>query len=293
MTRVGVVNRAGAGAVALETTLLIHGVPRSESLGLASRLFEAVRAGGAEPALVGVVAGVPTAGMTDAELRTLLDADDVPKANTANLGVLMHRGSHAATTVSATMEIAAAAGLMWFATGGLGGVHKGFGERLDISSDLAAFTRFPVAVVTSGVKSILDVESTREALETLGVTVVGFRTDSFPAFYRRVSAGEAGVDARFDDERELAAFVRAEMARTGRGIVVANPIPAEHEIGEREWACWIGEADWRAAAAGVAGRGVTPFILGALHEVSGGATLRANLALVESNAALAGRLAVS
>lgn len=294
MTRVGVVNRTGPGAVALETTLLIHGVPRSESLGLASRLFEAVRAGGAAPALVGVVAGVPTAGMTDAELRTLLDAGDVPKANTANLGVLMHRKSHAATTVSATMEIAAAAGLMWFATGGLGGVHKGFGERLDISSDLAAFTRFPVAVVTSGVKSILDVESTREALETLGVTVAGFRTDSFPAFYRRGSAGGGtGVDARFDDERELAAFVRAEMARTGRGLVVANPIPAEHEIGEREWAGWLGEAERRAAGAGVTGRGVTPFILGALHEVSGGATLRANLALVEANAALAGRLAVS
>lgn len=296
MTRVGIVNRvgsAGARAVALETTLLIHGVPRSESIGLASRLFDSVRRGGATPAVIGVLHGLPTVGMTDAELRILLDASDVPKANTANLGVLMHRKSHAATTVSATMELAAGAGVEWFATGGLGGVHKGFGEHLDISSDLAAFTRFPVAVVTSGVKSILDVESTREALETLGVTVVGFRTDRFPAFYRRESAGGAGVDARFDDERDLASFVRFEMARTGRGVVVCNPIPEEHEIGEADWARWLGEAEGRAMAAGAMGRGVTPAVLGALHEVSGGATLRANIALIESNAALAGRLAAS
>jgi len=291
MTRVAVVKRVGGRAVALETTLLIHGVPTGESMGLASRLCGVVRASGAEPAVVGVVRGVPTVGMTDAELRSMLDAGDVPKANTANLGVLMHRGYHAATTVSATMELAAAAAVMWFATGGLGGVHRGYGEHLDVSSDLAAFTRFPVAVVTSGVKSILDVESTREALETLGVTVVGFRTDRFPAFYRRASA--AGVDARFDDERELAAFVRGEIARTGRGIVVANPIPEVHEIDEADWDRWLGEAEQRAMEAGATGRGVTPTVLGALHEVSGGATLRANLALVEANARLAGVLAAS
>ncbi|MCA9307331.1 MAG: pseudouridine-5'-phosphate glycosidase [Phycisphaerales bacterium] len=291
MTRVAVVKRVGGRAVALETTLLVHGVPASESVGLASRLCGVVRASGADPAVVGVVRGVPTVGMTDAELGLMLDAGDVPKANTANLGVLIHRGCHAATTVSATMELAAAAAVMWFATGGLGGVHRGYGEHLDVSSDLAAFTRFPVAVVTSGVKSILDVESTREALETLGVTVVGFRTDRFPAFYRRASA--AGVDARFDDEWELAAFVRGEIARTGRGIVVANPIPQEHEIDETDWGRWLGEAEQRAIEAGATGRGVTPAVLGALHEVSRGATLRANLALVEANARLAGVLAAS
>lgn len=290
MTRVGLVKRVGADAVALETTLLIHGVPRVESLKLASRLSDAVRAGGATPGVVGLVRGVPTVGMTEDELRAMLDAGDVPKANTANLGALMHRKSHAATTVSATMEIAACAGVMWFATGGLGGVHKGYAQHLDISGDLAALARFPVAVVTSGVKSILDVESTREALETLGVPVVGFRTDRFPAFYMRESA--AGVDARFDDERELAAFVRFEIARTGRGVVVCNPIPREHEVDERDWAVWLGEAEGRAREGGAVGRGVTPAVLGALHEVSNGATLRANIALVENNAALGGRLAV-
>lgn len=291
MARVGLVKRVGPDAVALETTLLVHGVPRAQAMPLASRLNECVRAAGATPALIGLVSGVATVGMTGPELQTLLDAPSVPKANTANLGVLAHWGSHAATTVSATMELAAAAGLSLFATGGLGGVHKGFGRSLDISSDLAAFTRFPIAVVTSGVKSILDVEATREALETLGVPVVGFRTDRFPAFYHRAS--DAGVDARFDDERDLAAFLRTELARTGRGAVVANPIPAEHEIDERDWARWLEAAETRAEDAGVSGRGVTPFVLGALHEVSGGATLRANIALVESNAALAGRLAVS
>src|SRR5690606_10624096 len=138
-----------------------------------------------------------------------------------------------ATTVSATMEIAAAAGLRLFATGGLGGVHRGYAQRLDISADLAALARFPVAVVCSGVKSLLDVESTREALESLGVPVVGFGTDRFPAFYRRAS--EAGVDARFDDPESLAAFLSQELARTGRAVVVANPIPAADEIAERDW----------------------------------------------------------
>jgi pseudouridine-5'-phosphate glycosidase len=166
---------------------------------------------------------------------------------------------------------------------------------LDVSSDLMAFTRFPVAVVTSGVKSILDIASTRELLETLGVPVVGFGTDAFPAFYRRSAddARVAPVDERFDDVAELAAFVRAELARSRRGIVVCNPIPARHEIAKADWDTWLAEANRRAAAAGTGGRGVTPFILGALHEISSGATLKANLALVESNAGLAARLAAA
>ena len=275
--------------MALETTLLVHGVPREAGAELAVDLGAIVRAEGAHPAVVGLVEGVPTVGMSDEEIVSLLAAGEVPKVNTANLGILMHRGSHGATTVSTTMELAAAAGVRVFATGGIGGVHTGYAEHLDISSDLAAFTRFPVAVVTSGVKSILDVESTREALETLGIPVVGFRTDRFPAFYQRGSG--AGVDARFDDVEELAAFVRSELERTGRGVVVANPIPEADEIDSDRWLGWLGEATRRVEREGAKGRDVTPRLLAALHGVSGGRTLEANLSLVRSNTKLAALLA--
>lgn len=286
------VRRVASPAVALETTLLVHGVPSEAALPLHHELSGLIRGEGANPALVGVVGGVPTVGMTDGELEGMLaQGKGVAKANTANLGVLRHWGAHAATTVSATMELAAAAGLEVFATGGLGGVHRGYGCDLDVSSDLAALTRFPVAVVASGVKSILDVVATREALESLGVPVIGFGTDEFPAFYRRSSG--AGVDARFDAVEDLAGFLTAELNRTGRGVLVVNPIPEEDELGEDVLAGWIEEAEGAAEAAGVRGRGVTPFVLGQLHERSGGETLRANLALVRSNARLAARLAAA
>ncbi len=272
-------------AVAMETTLLVHGVPRNSAFALAQELDSIVRAEGSTPALVGLHGGTPIVGMDARQLSDLLEAGSVPKANTANLGVYMSRGSHAATTVSTTMEIAAFAGLRVFATGGIGGVHKGYGRRLDISADLLAFTRFPLAVVTSGVKSILDVVSTREALESLGVTVVGFQTDSFPAFYLRRS--EAAVDARFDEVDELASFIRKELPRTGRGIVVANPIPEDDELDQDDWAAWLSQATGLARRDGASGRDVTPSVLGHLHRVSGGATLAANIALVKSNARLA------
>ncbi len=275
-------------AVALETTLLVHGVPTASATQLASELGEIVEAEGSTPALVGVVDGVATVGMGMGQLQAMLEHDAVPKANTANLGVLMRQAQHAATTVSTTMEIAAFAGLRVFATGGIGGVHEGYGTRLDISADLLAFTRFPVAVVTSGVKSILDVVSTREALESLGVTVVGWKTDSFPAFYLRES--EAGVDVRFDDPDELAAFVRVELARSGRGIVIANPIPEGDELDARLWDKWLRQARKFAQSEGARGRGVTPAILKHLHAVSQGKTLEANIGLVKSNARVAGMI---
>lgn len=218
----------------------------------------------------------------------MLTGGKVHKVNTANLGHALHAGYSAATTVSTTMELAAYAGLRVFATGGIGGVHRGYGEHLDISADLVAFTRYPIAVVTSGVKSILDVRATREALESLGVTVVGFETDVFPAFYLR--DGGCGVDVRIDDPDELASFVRAELPRTGRGIVIANPIPVEDEISESDWAGWLGEAERRAVESGATGRDVSPAVLAGLHEVSGGKTLEANIALVKSNTRVAAML---
>ena len=286
-----VIHHSAPKGVALETTLLIHGVPRGEGARLAAELEAIVASEGATPLCVGIVEGVPVVGLSRDQLATLLAKDSVAKANTANMGVLLHRRRDGATTVSTTMECAAAAGVRVFATGGLGGVHMGYGQRLDISADLAAFTRFPVAVVTSGVKSIRDVVSTREALETLGVCVVGFRTDRFPAFYLRES--EAGVDARFDDEHELAAFLKAELARTGRGIVVANPIPAEHELPRDLWQTWLAQAVRDTADVAASGRDVTPALLGRLHALSGGRTLAANIELVKSNARLAAKLAAA
>jgi len=283
------VNRAGPRAVALETTLLCHGVPKSTAPTLARELSEIIHTRGATPAMVGVYEGRPTVGLSADELSAMLEAATVEKVNTANLGVAVHRRAHAATTVATTMELAAAAGVRVFATGGIGGVHRGYGTHLDISSDLAAFTRFPVAVVTSGVKSLLDVVATREMLETLGVPVVGFGTDEFPAFYQR--GGGCGVDVRIDDASELAGFVDQELRRTGRGVVVANPIPEAAELADADWRRWIDEATRRAEASGSVGRAVTPTVLGLLHEISAGRTLEANLALVRSNAALAGVLA--
>lgn len=293
--------------VALETTLLVHGVPPEAGRALARHLAEICRSEGAVPAIVGVVAGRAVVGMTDSELEQLLAAAAGPKGpgaisklNTGNLGAALFRGDHGATTVSATMELAARAGVHVFATGGLGGVHPtraGAAPHFDISADLGAFARFPVAVVTSGVKSILDVAATRELLETLGICVVGYQTDDFPAFYmRRVddpAIAVGPVDVRFDDARDLARFIRAELARSGRGIVVCNPIPESHEIALADWKRWLAEAEGRAHARGISGRAVTPAVLGALHEVSGGATLRANLALVESNTRLAARIAAA
>ena len=287
-TSKSLINRAPPRSVALETTLLLHGVPKAKGGPLARELRAIIERGGAHAAICGVLRGRPIVGMTDEELTQLLDAPKVPKANTPNLGLLLHQGSDAATTVSTTMELAASAGVRVFATGGLGGVHKGFAHHLDISPDLIAFTRFPVAVVTSGCKSLLDVVATRELLETLGVPVIGFRTDRFPAFYLRESS--AGVDARFDDPDALASFISEELARTGRGIVIANPIPEADALAHPDWDRWLQAAESKSPATPT-GRDATPTILAALHEASGGRTLAANLALVRSNAALAATIA--
>lgn len=253
---------------------------------LARRLGETIRAHDAAPCVIGVLNGRAIVGMTDEELGHLIDLDP-PKLNSSNLGMALHRpGGAGATTVSATMECAAAAGVRVFASGGLGGIHAG---PFDVSADLIALTRFPVAVVCSGVKSILDVVATREALETLGVPVVGFGTDEFPAFYTRRSG--VGVDWRIDDVEELSATVSSEINRTGRGVVVANPISEDDAIPEEDLERWIREANVDVHEKSPRDR--TPHVLARLHDLSGGATLVANIALVLSNADLAARLASS
>lgn len=292
--QLNLINRAAPDSVALESTLLLHGVPKGQGRPLSDQLAAIIHANAATPTTIGVIQGVPTVGLTDAELDILLAAERVPKANTSNLGLFLHSKQNAATTVATTMELAAAAGVRVFATGGLGGVHKNFANHLDISADLAAFTRFPVAVVTSGVKSLLNVPATRELLESLGIPVIGFRSDDFPAFYL-CSLGQQGpkVDARFDDVATLANFVRNELSRTRRGIVVCNPIPPADELDPAQLDRWLIAAQNEATAAYVSARDVTPFVLAALHRLSAGATLRANIALVKSNAALAAQLAAA
>jgi pseudouridine-5'-phosphate glycosidase len=170
-------------------------------------------------------------------------------------------------------------------------VHRGYGEHLDVSADLLALARFPVAVISSGVKSLLDVVSTREALESLGVPVVGYQTDSFPAFYLRKSA--ASVDIRIDDVKSLAAFALAELQRTGRGILIVQPVPEEEELDAKDWGRWLLKAEAEAEREGARGRDATPAILGALHRISEGRTLQANLALIRENTRLAARLAAA
>ncbi len=277
--------------VALETTVFVHGLPRDDAAERAAEIADDVRGAGGDPTLVGVIRGRPVVGMSPAELEELLQSADVRKLNSSNLGLAMSRAWDGATTVSATIELAASRGIRLFATGGIGGVHRDLGARLDISADLAALSRFPMAVVTSGAKSILDVPSTREILESLGVPVVGFGTDEFPAFYLRgVPEGSVGIDARFDDASDLAAFIRSELTRTGRGVVVCNPIPEGDALDPSQLARWLEQSEEESNASGAAR---TPEVLGRVHEISGGATVRANIALLRSNARLAGRIAAA
>jgi len=278
--------------VALETTVFVHGLPRDEAGSTLERMEAAIVDAGAVPVLVGGVGGRATAGIGRQGLDVLLGAERVEKVNSANLGVVLARGSHGATTVSATAEIGASAGVRVLATGGIGGVHRDAGRRLDISADLVAISRLPVAVVASGAKSILDVVATRELLETLGVPVVGFGTDEFPAFYTRSVPGErVGLDARFDDAAELAGFVRSELARTGRGMVIADPVPEASEIDPERLARWMKRAERETRGDGARGAALTPTLLSRLHEASGGETVRANIELLVANASLAGRIA--
>jgi pseudouridylate synthase len=275
--------------VALETTLLAHGVPGERALQLGVDLENIVREAGAYPATIGVLEGHPIVGMSRDQLDAFLSSEPIAKANTSNLGVILHRTQTAATTVSSTVELAARDGIRLMATGGIGGVHQD--NHFDVSTDLVALTRFPVAVVCSGCKSILDIATTRECLETLGVPVVGFQTDDFPAFYLRTSGCD--VDAQFDDVNDLASFLHTELTRTRRGVLVVNPIPETDAIAPDDWSMWLDEARRAVEQEPLGGRSWTPRLLSELHRISQGATLEANLALVKNNARLAAQLAVA
>lgn len=258
---------------------------------MAREVEAVVRAEGAVPATIAMMGGVIRVGLDDGELERLASAKGAAKASRCDLAALLVKRADAGTTVATTMIAAHAGGIAVFATGGIGGVHRGASETFDISADLEELGRTPVAVVCAGAKSILDIPKTLEVLETHGVPVLGYRTEEFPAFFAR-SSGSA-VDHRFDTPRELAEVIHAQR-RLGlsTGILIANPIAEEHALAADEMEARIGTACREAEHAGVSGKALTPFLLQRVNELTGGASLRANIALVKANAALAARIAV-
>lgn len=283
----------GAPVVALESTIISHGMPYPRNLETALAVEAAVRAGGAIPATVAILGGVPTVGLDRSALERLAAAgQSAVKTSRRDLPFVVARGSDGATTVAGTMILAAAAGIEVFATGGIGGVHRGASETFDISADLEELANTDVTVVCAGAKSILDLGLTLEYLETRGVPVVGFGTDELPAFYTR-SSGFL-VPYRADSAEELAAAIAAKR-RLGLkgGMVVANPIAEEYSVPKARIDAAIERALGDADAAGVKGKEITPFLLARIVELTGGESLDANIRLVLSNASLAASLAVA
>jgi pseudouridine-5'-phosphate glycosidase len=284
--------RSRRPVVALETTLVTHGLPPPEGLRAAAELEAVVRAAGVVPATIGVLEGRVRVGLSADELEHLASEVDVAKLNLSNLAAQVAAGRPGSTTVAATLLIAHRVGIEVFATGGIGGVHRGESETGDVSADLTALARFPVAVVCAGTKAVLDLGKTVERLETLGVPVFGCGSDRFPAFYRRDSG--LGVDRRFDDVGDLAAAVRAHFdLGLATGVVVANPIAAEHEMPAELYESALARALDEAAREGVRGRAVTPFLLERLRRLTEGVSVFSNRALLLGNARVAAALAAA
>ncbi|PWJ22429.1 pseudouridine-5'-phosphate glycosidase [Jannaschia seohaensis] len=280
----------GRPVVALESTIISHGMPWPRNAEVALEVEAAVRAEGAVPATIAVIDGVLCAGLGAAQVERLGRDTKVVKAASRDLGACIAKGRTAGTTVSATMRIAALAGIGVFATGGIGGVHRGDG--MDVSADLTELAETDVLVVCAGVKSILDIPRTLEMLETLRVPVAVFGADAFPAFYTRDSGLVAGE--RFDDPAQIAAARAANAAvGLGTGMLVANPIPEAAALDAAGIGATIDAALAEAEARGITGQAVTPFLLGRLNESTDGTALAANIALVLNNARLAARIAVA
>jgi pseudouridine-5'-phosphate glycosidase len=283
---------AGRPVVALESTIITHGMPYPQNVETARAVEAIVRTEGAVPATIAVIGGRIAVGLDAKALDKLGSAKGVTKASRRDLAAAIVAKADAGTTVAATMAIAARAGIPVFATGGIGGVHRGAETTFDISADLVELSRTPVAVVCAGCKSILDTAKTLEFLETQGVPVVGYGTDEFPAFYARTSGFK--LDHRFDTPEAIAEVIRTER-RLGStsGILIANPIPEADALDPKEMEAEILVALREAEQAGVAQKEVTPFILKRLHAGSGGRTLGPNIALIKNNAALAAKIAVA
>ncbi|OLR94926.1 pseudouridine-5'-phosphate glycosidase [Actinokineospora bangkokensis] len=284
----------GRGVVALESTLLAHGLPSSVSLEVGRRLESVVRAAGAVPATIAVLGGRARVGLDAALLERLCAADaDLLKLSRRDLGPALALGRDGATTVAGTATLAAQAGVGVFATGGLGGVHLSLGEQAwDVSADLDVLASTPVAVVCSGVKSVLDIAATVEVLETSSIPVLGFGTDTFPSFYLRESA--FGVPWRVDTAAAAAAVIGTHRAHVpgGAGVLVVNPVPAEHELDRELHDRLLADGVALLRERGVRGKDVTPVLLDHFHRESGGASLTTNIELVADNARVAAEIAV-
>jgi pseudouridine-5'-phosphate glycosidase len=281
----------GGAVVALESTIIAHGLPWPVNLEVAREVEAEVRAAGAVPATIAVVGGVPHVGLDDATLERLAEQGAMfAKAGATDLAVAMARGSDAATTVSATAMLAARAGVVLFATGGIGGVHRG--DAWDVSHDLVAMAKEPVAVVSAGAKAILDLPRTLEALETLGVLVVGYRTSELPAFY--VPTSGIGLEHRMETPDAVAAVLAERFGSLGQGgVLVCNPIPADAALDAEVVDRAIAEALEKANALGIRGKRTTPFLLAQLATATSGASVRANRALARANARVAAEIAVA
>jgi pseudouridine-5'-phosphate glycosidase len=284
---------AGRPVVALESTIISHGLPRPDNLRVAREIEEAVRSGGAVPATIAIIGGEPHVGLDDDAMRRIAEGTEVVKVSVRDVAVLAARAGDGGTTVASTAHLAAAAGITVFATGGLGGVHRGARDSWDESADLTTLSHTGVLVVCAGVKSILDVAATLERLETLNVGVIGYRTDRFPGFYLADSGHP--VDWRVDTPAQAADVLRARrlLGTDGYGLVLANPIAPADEMDralhDRVLAAGLAAAE----TIGVRGKDVTPFLLDFFHRETHGASIAANIALVLSNARLAAEVAVA
>lgn len=274
--------------VALESTVIAHGLPRPQNLETAKRLQDAVREVDVLPATIAIIDGKLTAGLNDEQITQLANGEDIKKISTRDIPLAVARGWTGATTVASTTWIAHRAGIKVFATGGIGGVHRG--SLPDISADLPELARTPIIVVCSGAKIVLDLPATREWLETHAVTVVGYQCDELPAFYSRKSG--LPIDARADTAAEIAGIFRTQRSLgIESALLVVVPVPAEFELPAEELQLVLNtaleDAEWK----GIAGPALTPFLLAQMAERSGGATLRANIALLENNARVAAAIA--
>lgn len=284
---------AGRAVVALESTIISHGMPYPTNVAMATEVEQIVRSNGAVPATIAVLEGVVHIGLEPSQLEVLASHPDIHKATTRDLPWLLATGRHGATTVAATMRLASLAGIRVFATGGIGGVHRGAANSFDISADLTELATTPVAVVSAGIKSILDIGLTLERLETLGVPVVVNDSDEFPSFYSRCSGLPA--PRRLNGALQIASFMDAawNTLRLSTGVSIANPIPVDDEIPADQIQDVIDEALAELDARGIGGQDVTPFLLGRIVEKTDGRSLTANLALVRNNAMLAAQIAVA
>jgi pseudouridine-5'-phosphate glycosidase len=281
----------GAGVVALESTIIAHGLPRPRNVEVARELEAAVRAAGAVPATIAMLDGEVHVGLEDWGLRRIA-GHEVAKLSVRDLPLAAARRANGATTVAATAHLAAAAGIRVFATGGLGGVHRDARESWDESADLMELSKTPIVVVAAGVKSILDVGATLERLETLGVSVAGWRTNRFPGFY--LTDGGFDLDWRVESAEEVAeAMAAADELGVNAALLVANPIEVEAQLDPAEHERVLAEGLGLARAQGVAGKAVTPFLLDHLHRATEGRSLEVNVAVALGNAAVAGAIAVA